>query len=102
MLTANQLRKSYGEKVVLKGVDIMLRHGTITALIGTSGGGKSTFLRTLALLELADSGTIKVDDQEYVFPDVSARNPAPPWPKLTVVFQQFFLWPHLTLRQNIT
>ncbi|HEY8966965.1 MAG TPA: ATP-binding cassette domain-containing protein [Candidatus Methylacidiphilales bacterium] len=98
-LVAENLRKTRDGKPVLDGISLALRPGEIAAVVGPSGGGKSTLLRTLALVEKPDSGAIAVGRQAYAFP--GAERTPPPWPQLTVVFQQFFLWPHLTLRENI-
>ena len=101
MLVGNNIRKSLGGKEILHGVNITVEPGTITALIGPSGGGKTTLLRALSLLDAPDSGTVCVDDSVNTFPIAHGCKVAPPWPRLTVVFQQLFLWPHLTLRENI-
>jgi ABC-type polar amino acid transport system ATPase subunit len=100
MIEARGLHKDYGGKPVLAGIDLSLRQGEITGIIGPSGGGKTTLLRALLLLNPPDSGTLAVDGQEYRFPLV-ADAPPKPWPRVTAVFQQLFLWPHLTLRDNI-
>jgi ABC-type polar amino acid transport system ATPase subunit len=102
MLIGNNITKVYGTKVVLTDVNASISPGEITALIGPSGSGKSTFLRALSLLDPPDQGNITVDDEIYAFPKRNGNMTAPPWPKLTIVFQQLFLWPHLTMRQNIT
>lgn len=101
MLVAENIRKSFGDSHVLDDISLKLTPGTITTLIGPSGSGKSTLLRALSLIDPPDSGTIRVNGTTYHLP--SARPPFEPcpWPNLTVVFQQLFLWPHLTLRQNI-
>ncbi|MFN3650354.1 MAG: amino acid ABC transporter ATP-binding protein [Armatimonadota bacterium] len=102
MLVAKDIKKVFGRTAALQGVSLTVAPGQITALIGPNGCGKSTLLRAVALLDPPDSGTVTVDDQEYVFPPRGGKSPAPPWPKLTMVFQQLFLWPHLTIRQNLT
>jgi ABC-type polar amino acid transport system ATPase subunit len=101
MLTALNIHKMLGQKQVLANVNASIAPGQITALIGPSGGGKSTFLRTLSFLDPPDSGIIEVDDVTYTFPNKNGNRPFP-WPKVTIVFQQLFLWPHLTIRQNIS
>lgn len=102
MLVARDLRKSFGSLDILRNISLDLESGTITTLIGPSGSGKSTLLRALALLEPPDTGFLAVDGSEFIFPLTKDRpQPSMPWPRLTVVFQQLFLWPHLTLRQNI-
>jgi len=101
MLSGESIRKGYGGVEILHGITISVNPGEITAILGPSGGGKSTLLRTLSLLDSPDCGTITCDDRHYHFPHPLKNGVRPPWPELTVVFQQLFLWPHLTLRQNI-
>ncbi|MBI1326528.1 MAG: ATP-binding cassette domain-containing protein [Alphaproteobacteria bacterium] len=102
-LSATNIHKSFGEKKVLRGVDLAVEPGKITCLIGPSGSGKTTLLRAMALVDLPDKGTVKVDETTYNFPlppEVVEVSPAP-WPKVTAVFQSLFLWPHMSLRENI-
>jgi ABC-type polar amino acid transport system ATPase subunit len=100
MLSGTNIYKSFGERKVLQGVSGSIGPGEIVALLGPSGSGKTTFLRALAMTELADSGVVAVDDLSYTLP-LKNKKITPPWPKLTVVFQELFLWPHLTLAENI-
>lgn len=100
MLKARNLSFSHqGQPAVFTDISLDLNPGEITVLIGPSGTGKTTLLRCLSLLDAPQSGHIEIDDVAFAFP--SATNPPPPWPALTSVFQQLFLWPHLTLRENI-
>ncbi len=101
MLTAQNIHKSFGDQFVLNGIDVAVEPGKITCLIGPSGTGKTTLLRALAFLDYPSSGTISVDDNPYSFPLERGVKITPPWPQLTAVFQSLFLWPHLTLRENI-
>ncbi len=101
MLEARNLNFSYGDKAILKNVDLKVDLGGITVLIGPSGTGKTTLLRCLSLLEEPQSGQIAVDDEVFTYPLPPEAPFNPPWPKLTTVFQQLFLWPHMTLRENI-
>lgn len=101
MLKAENISFSYGDKQIFQDVDIEVARGGITALLGPSGTGKTTLLKCLALLEAPQKGRIVIDDIAYDFPQSEKAHWAPPWPALTVVFQQLFLWPHLTLRDNI-
>lgn len=101
MLTATSIHKSFGTKDVLKGVDVSIAPGQITCVIGPSGTGKTTLLRALALLDYPDGGSIAVEEDTYTFPLTKKQNITPPWPHVTAVFQSLFLWPHLTLRENI-
>ncbi len=103
MLRATNLSKHFGDVAALDGVNLSLAPGKIAAVIGPSGCGKSTLLRALALTEPPDAGTIEVDDQgwEFPLPPDGERAMPHPWPKVLVVFQSLFLWPHLSLRRNI-
>lgn len=101
MLEARDLTFNFPGKPVLKGITLGVKPGGITVLIGPSGTGKTTLLRCLALLEAPQTGVIAVDDQQFTYPRAGDAPLNPPWPKLTAVFQQLFLWPHLTLRENI-
>ncbi len=101
ILRATGLCKAWKGVVGLKQVDVTVTRGEITALIGPSGSGKTTLIRAMSLLDPPDSGTIDYEHTRYGFPAPDGGNPPPPWPDLTVVFQQLFLWPHLTLRRNI-
>ncbi len=102
MLKGADLKKSYRGLSILDGVNIELEPGKISVIIGPSGSGKTTLLKVLSMLDPPDSGRISVDDWNIQFPLEKGKKLEPPWPKLTVVFQQLFLWPHLTLLQNIT
>lgn len=104
MLKATAITKTYdGTRQILNGVDLTLAPGKITCLIGPSGSGKTTLLKCLSMIDAPSSGEVVLEDQPYKFPlpdgieEVKPR----PWPQLTVVFQSLFLWPHLTLRENI-
>lgn len=100
MLSGTKLTKIYDGRKILKEVNIKIEAGKITSLIGPSGSGKTTLLRALSMIDLPDSGSISFDNIKYEFP-VQENNVTPPWPKISVVFQQLFIWPHLTLRKNI-
>lgn len=104
MLTATALDRQIPDgRKILDGFDIKVKPGELVALIGPSGSGKTTALKALCLLDEPTAGKIKLDDKTYEFPLAGGiENISPkPWPHVTAVFQQFFLWPHLTLKQNI-
>lgn len=102
MLEAKNINKSYEGTQILNNVSLSIERGKICALIGPSGTGKTTLLKTLAFLEQPDSGQVTIDGVTYKYPLEKGQKVQAPWPKVTVVFQQLFLWPHLTLLQNIT
>lgn len=99
MLEAKGITKTFGSTPVLRGVDVAVAPGEITCVVGSSGCGKTTLLRALSFLDLPDGGQISLDDQAHSFP--LAGPPPTPWPAVTAVFQSLFLWPHLSLRENI-
>ncbi len=99
VLRMEAVRKSYGDSVVLRSVDLEVPAHTVTALIGASGSGKSTLLRCANLLEEVDDGAIFLDGQEITDPrtdqDAVRR-------RIGVVFQAYNLFPHMTVLDNIT
>lgn len=99
IVQANQIKKSFGDNEVLKGIDLEVKKGEVVCIIGPSGSGKSTFLRCLNGLEKINSGQIIVSDHEITNPDVSINKARE---KVGMVFQQFNLFPHLTVSENIT
>lgn len=101
MLSARGIKKSFGTVEALKETDITVNPGKITILVGPSGSGKSTLVRCLSFLERPDAGTIRFNGHSFHYPQDKSSFKDLPWPELTVVFQQHFLWPHLTIRENI-
>ncbi len=102
------LRKSYGAREVLRGVDLDLPAGSVTAIIGPSGSGKSTLLRCINHLERPDGGYVEVDGEVIGYrPDGdrlrerSARDIARQRAGIGMVFQQFNLFGHRTAAQNV-
>ena len=93
------LEKSFGELEVLRGVDLDVSEGEVVSVIGPSGSGKSTFLRCINALESPTSGTIEVDGITVTkrHADINKIRE-----NIGMVFQQFNLFPHLTVRDNIT
>ena len=99
VLEVDNLRKSYGDKVVLADVDLQVRSGDVVCLIGSSGSGKSTLLRCLNLLEDVDDGVITFQGREVSDPRVDRREVRS---RMGMVFQAYNLFPHLTVLENIT
>lgn len=100
VLSARGLRKVYGDRVVLDGIDLDVRAHDVVCLIGASGSGKSTLLRCLDLLEEIDDGVIRLDGTEVSDPHVDAR--AVRQSGLGMVFQAYNLFPHLSVLANCT
>lgn len=99
MIKVKNLKKSFGELEVLRGIDEHITPGEVVVVIGPSGSGKSTFLRCLNRLEDATEGEIYVDDQLITSKNVDVNKVRQ---KMGMVFQQFNLFPHLTILDNIT
>lgn len=98
LLNVTALHKYYGDNHVLKGIDLKVEEGEVVAIIGRSGSGKSTFLRTLNGLESINDGVIEVDG-EYI--DAARADLRSLRQKVGMVFQQFNLFPHLTVGENV-
>lgn len=102
MLEATNVSKRYGQIDVLKSVSLKVPSGSAVIVLGPSGGGKSTLIRTLSCLEEADEGIVTLDGKCYgALGRCSKEGYEKPWPDISVVFQQLFLWPHLTIRKNV-
>ena len=99
VLEINNLRKSFGDEVVLQNISLSVPVHTATVFIGASGSGKSTLLRCINLLDGIDDGVIKLDGEDITDPTVKSDQVRR---KLGMVFQAFNLFPHMTVRQNIT
>ena len=99
LIETRKLTKSFGGLQVLKGVDLQVHQGEAIAVIGPSGGGKSTFLRCLNLLEQPDGGDVIFEGQKInqKGTDVDLYRQ-----KMGMVFQHFNVFPHMTVQQNVT
>ena len=93
------VRKSFGEEEVLHGIDLEVEEHQVVCLIGASGSGKSTLLRCVNLLEPIDEGRIVVDGEEVTAPGVDADRVRR---GIGIVFQAYNLFPHMTVRRNVT
>lgn len=98
-LDCTNIKKSYGGHIALDGVSISIPEMRTVAVMGPSGGGKSTFLRIIAGLETPDRGTLAVDGETV---QISESYLLPYRRRIGVVFQSFNLFPHLTALQNIS
>jgi len=99
MIQLEGVRKSFGDNLVLDGIDLSVAHGEVLVIIGPSGSGKSTLLRCVNLLEPIQAGRIFLEGEEITgkgAPVTTVRQ------RVGIVFQQFNLFPHLTALDNLT
>lgn len=104
MIELTHIEKRFGDNVVLKDISVRIAEGTVTALVGPSGGGKSTMLRCVNLLEIPTAGTIRLGEEEITF----EPNKKTGWDAIQrlrrqtgMVFQNFQLFPHQTAIENV-
>lgn len=102
MIEVKDLYKQFGSLKVLSGVTERVEKGEKVVIIGPSGAGKSTFLRCLNLLEIPDSGQIIFEGQDIASGTLKNAQLDAVRRKMGMVFQHFNLFPHLTVRRNIT
>lgn len=102
LVSCRGLRKSFGDREVMKSIDFDMRAGDITVIIGRSGSGKSTLLRAIAGLTDPDDGEMTFDG-EVVF---SEQKRTPAWKQVDshvgMIFQSYTLWPHMDVLKNLT
>ncbi|MEU6003179.1 amino acid ABC transporter ATP-binding protein [Streptomyces sp. NPDC047197] len=98
-IEVRELRKSFGDLEVLKGIDLTVGRGDVVCVIGPSGSGKSTLLRCVNLLEEPTSGTVTVAGTEVTDLDVDIDRVRR---RIGMVFQSFNLFPHLRVLENLT
>ncbi len=99
MISVKDLHKSFGGVTVLDGISTDIEKGDVVCIIGPSGSGKSTFLRCLNRLETPDSGKILLDGVDLTDPRTDLDRQRM---KMGMVFQQFNLFPHMTVLKNLT
>ena len=99
LIKAENLQKSFGNREVLKGINIDIHKGEVVVIIGPSGSGKSTFLRTLNLLEEPTGGRILFEGVDITDPKININKHRQ---KMGMVFQQFNLFPNMTVLKNMT
>ncbi|HFU4228833.1 TPA: amino acid ABC transporter ATP-binding protein [Streptococcus suis] len=95
MLELRNLTKRFGNKQIFSNYDLVIPEGKIVAVVGQSGGGKTTLLRMLAGLETIDSGTLIYNGQTLLLEELEKRH------LLGFVFQDFQLFPHLSVLENL-
>jgi polar amino acid transport system ATP-binding protein len=99
LLELDGIRKSFGDNVVLRDIDLTVERGQCVVLIGASGSGKSTLLRCVNLLEVVDDGRILLEGDDITDPRIDTDAVRA---RMGVVFQAYNLFPHLTVLDNIT
>ncbi|MGQ7336309.1 amino acid ABC transporter ATP-binding protein [Streptococcus suis] len=99
IISIKDLHKYFGDNEVLKGIDLDIQQGEVVVIIGPSGSGKSTFLRTMNLLEVPTKGTVTFEGVDITDKsnDIFKMRE-----KMGMVFQQFNLFPNMTVLENIT
>jgi polar amino acid transport system ATP-binding protein len=107
LLSLRDIRKSFGENEVLKGVSLDVATGEVVSIIGASGSGKSTFLRSINGLEMPQSGFMDFGDLSFDFRRESRFFPTMAQlqslrARVGMVFQSYNLWPHMTVLENVT
>ncbi|MDY5059578.1 amino acid ABC transporter ATP-binding protein [Staphylococcus simulans] len=98
MINIKHLKKNFGSNEVLKDIELEINAGEVVAIIGPSGGGKSTLLRCINLLEQPDGGEINFEGTNILDKDVKVNELRQ---KMGMVFQNFNLFPHKTVLENI-
>ena len=99
IISVRDLHKSFGKNEVLKGIDLDVKRGEVITIIGPSGGGKSTLLRCLNRLEEPTSGTVSFEGIDLTDPSVDIDAVRC---RIGMVFQNFNLFPHMTVLENVT
>ena len=110
VLEIDNIHKSFGSLEVLHGISLTAHSGDVIAMIGSSGSGKSTFLRCINLLEMPDQGSIKLNGEEIGLETESNGSRKARDNKqvqrlrshIAMVFQQFNLWSHMSILRNVT
>ncbi|WP_213990246.1 ATP-binding cassette domain-containing protein [Sodalis sp. dw_96] len=108
-LSMIDIRKSFGDQQVLKGISLDARQGEVISILGASGSGKSTFLRCINLLEIPDEGTVAIGGETIRMKRHESGGQFPAdrrqidsiRARLGMVFQSFNLWSHMTALQNV-
>lgn len=101
IIEIRNISKSYGENRVLNDISLKVAKGEVVSIIGPSGSGKSTLLRSIADLETVDSGSILIEGYDITEKSMDKKEKKKILLKTGMVFQNFNLFPHMTVRNNI-
>ncbi|MCR4742483.1 MAG: amino acid ABC transporter ATP-binding protein [Treponema sp.] len=102
MLEIKNLQKTFGQTLVLKGIDLTVQKGDVIAIVGPSGSGKTTLLRCINFLEKADKGKLKFNDQEFDLSSMNKKDILRLRQKTGFVFQNFNLFRNKNVLKNVT
>lgn len=101
MLELKNVSQKFDGKEVLHDISLGLKAGEVLTLIGPSGAGKTSLLKICALLDVPSNGAVCIDDKDCSENGKLVVDPHSVWPKVTIIFQHLYLWPHLTAQENI-
>ena len=101
MIEIQSVRKSFGEREILKGIDMTVPTGSVTVILGPSGSGKTTFLRTLNFLEKADAGQMTLNDITVDLHKASKKEILNIRRHTSMVFQMYNLFSNMTALENV-
>ena len=101
IIRLEKLSKEYGKNKVLKGIDLEVKKGEIISIIGPSGAGKTTLLRCISMLDSLNEGKLIIDEKDIITKDSEEKDIKGLRDKIGVVFQDFHLWPHKTVLENV-
>lgn len=102
IIEIKNIEKSFGSNKVLSDISLKVEKGEVISIIGPSGSGKSTLLRSIADLEKIDSGSVIIEGQDITNSSMDKKEKKKILLKTGMVFQNFNLFPHITVRNNIT
>lgn len=101
MIKITGVKKAFGSREILKGIDLTVPTGTVTVILGPSGSGKTTFLRTLNFLEKADAGRMELEDMTVDLQRASKQEQLQIRRRTSMVFQMYNLFSHMTALDNV-
>lgn len=102
MISLEHIKKSFGDKQVLKDVNLTVEKGQVIVILGPSGSGKTTLLRVANFLDTADSGQLHFDNEQYDLEKISKKEIASVRKRTSFVFQNYNLFANKTALQNVT
>ncbi len=101
MIKITGVKKAFGSREILKGIDLTVPTGTVTVILGPSGSGKTTFLRTLNFLEKADAGVMELEGTTVDLHTASKQEQLQIRRRTSMVFQMYNLFSHMTAIENV-